>query len=79
MEHELKVIALRAASGGITLREAVRECERFIVTEALKVHDDDKQAVAKLLQISMSSLYRKLGEEPPVFQTGNFSLETELE
>ena len=79
MEHVLKTIALKAASGGITLREAVRECERFIVSEALKVHDNDKQAVAKLLQISMSSLYRKLGEEPPVFQTGNAALDTEFE
>ncbi len=79
MEHELKNIALRAASGSITLREAVHECERFIVFEALKVHDNDKQAVAKLLQISMSSLYRKLGEEPPVLESANPGFDTELE
>ena len=79
MDQELNSIALRAASGGLTLREAVREYERYIVTEALKVHSNNKQAVAKLLQISMSSLYRKLGEEPPVYDTGNAGMDTEYE
>lgn len=79
MEHELKTIAIKATSGGLTLREAVRACERFIIIEALRVHNDDKQSVAKLLKISMSSLYRKLGEEPPQYEAGNLGSEMEYE
>ncbi len=77
--HDLNGITAMAATGGITLREAVRECERLIVLEALRVHNNDKQAVAKILQISLSSLYRKLGEEPPIYQSVTPAGDTELE
>lgn len=79
MENDLDAITRKATSGGITLREAVRECERLILTEALKAHDNDKLAVAKLLQISLSSLYRKLGEEFPIYENVKFSSGVELE
>jgi transcriptional regulator with PAS, ATPase and Fis domain len=47
-------------SGTITLKRAVRKFERNLIIEALKQHHDDKQKVAMLLGISVSSLYRKL-------------------
>ncbi len=79
MEHELRSITIRATSGGLTLREAVRAAERYIILEALKANNDDKERVAKLLQISMSSLYRKLEEEAPVFVVGKLGTEMENE
>jgi transcriptional regulator with PAS, ATPase and Fis domain len=79
VEHELKTITIKATSGSLTLREAVRAYERIIILEVLKIHNDDKESVAKLLQISMSSLYRKLGEEPPSYERGNLGSEMEYE
>ena len=79
MEQELRSITVRATSGNLTLREAVRACERYIILEALKVHNDDKETVAKLLRISMSSLYRKIGEELPLYEAGNLGSEMEYE
>ncbi len=79
MEDELKLITIKATSGGITLREAVQECERFIISEALRYHGNDKVTVARLLQISLSSLYRKIGEEPPVLTGNNRHLDLDLE
>ena len=78
-DNELLTVAARAAAGGLTLRDAVRECERLIITEALKARSNDKQAVAKLLQISMASLYRKVGEELPMFEGRNTDWDTEFE
>ena len=79
VEHELKTVTMRATSGGLTLREAVRECERIIVLEALKLHGNDKRAVARLLKISLSSLYRKIGEEPPVYELSKLGVDLDLE
>ncbi len=79
MDHVLKSVTVKATSGGLTLREAVRECERIIVLEALKAHGNDKVAVAKLLKISLSSLYRKIGEEPVAYDTVKFGMDMELE
>ncbi|HTP12544.1 MAG TPA: helix-turn-helix domain-containing protein [Bacteroidota bacterium] len=79
MEPELKSITAKATSGSLTLREAVRACERFLILEMLKAHHDDKESVAKMLQISLSSLYRKIGEEPPKFDAGHLSSEMQYE
>ncbi len=79
VEPELKAITTRATSGNLTLREAVRACERFIILEMLKAHNDDKDKVAGLLQISLSSLYRKIGEEPPAYEAGHLSSEMQYE
>ncbi len=79
MEPELKSITAKATSGSLTLREAVRACERFIILETLKAHNDDKESVARMLRISLSSLYRKIGEEPPQFEAGHLSSEMQYE
>jgi DNA-binding NtrC family response regulator len=44
------------------LKESVRTYERALIIDALKVNGNDKRKVAKLLGISLSSLYRKLRE-----------------
>jgi transcriptional regulator with PAS, ATPase and Fis domain len=44
------------------LKESVRTYERALITDALRVNGNDKRKVAKLLGISLSSLYRKLRE-----------------
>ena len=44
------------------LKESVRIYERALIVDALKVNGNDKRKVAKLLGISLSSLYRKLRE-----------------
>jgi transcriptional regulator with PAS, ATPase and Fis domain len=48
--------------GSGTLKDAVRSYERALILESLKVNEYDKRKVAKLLGISISSLYRKLAE-----------------
>lgn len=64
-EHVLSSITNKAVTGSLTLKDAVHEYERIVITEALKEHGEDKRNVAKLLGISLSSLYRKIGEEMP--------------
>ncbi len=44
------------------LKESVRTYERALIVDALRVNGNDKRKVAKLLGISLSSLYRKLRE-----------------
>lgn len=44
------------------LKDSVRDFERKVITEALHANGDDKRKVAKLLGISLSSLYRKITE-----------------
>jgi len=61
----LSTITTKAVSGDVTLKDAVHEYERIIITEALRENGEDKRSVAKLLGISLSSLYRKIGEEMP--------------
>ena len=48
--------------GSRSLKEAVRQYERSLILESLRANDNDKRKVAKLLGISISSLYRKLSE-----------------
>jgi transcriptional regulator with PAS, ATPase and Fis domain len=64
-EQVLNSITSKAVTGSLTLKDAVHEYERIVITEALKEHGEDKRNVAKLLGISLSSLYRKIGEEMP--------------
>ncbi len=64
-EQVLSSITNRAVTGNLTLKDAVHEYEKIVITEALKEHSEDKRSVAKLLGISLSSLYRKIGEEMP--------------
>jgi transcriptional regulator with PAS, ATPase and Fis domain len=61
----LSTITTKAVSGDVTLKDAVHEYERIVITEALRENGEDKRGVAKLLGISLSSLYRKIGEEMP--------------
>lgn len=44
------------------LKDSVRAYERSVITDALRVNENDKRKVAKMLGISLSSLYRKLRE-----------------
>lgn len=44
------------------LKDSVRMYERALIIDALKVNGNDKRKVARLLGISLSSLYRKLRE-----------------
>ncbi len=64
-EQVLSSITNRAVTGNLTLKDAVHEYEKIVITEALKEHGEDKRNVSKLLGISLSSLYRKIGEEMP--------------
>ena len=48
------------------LKDSVRQYEREVIQAALKAFGDDKRKVAKLLDISLSSLYRKISD----FDTG---------
>jgi|WetSurMetagenome_2_1015567.scaffolds.fasta_scaffold2146861_1 transcriptional regulator with PAS, ATPase and Fis domain len=51
-------------NGTAKLKDAVHAFERNLIIEALKLNADDKQKVAQLFGISISSLYRKLIEAP---------------
>jgi transcriptional regulator with PAS, ATPase and Fis domain len=53
---------MSALVGSGTLKEAVRTYERALILESLRANGNDKRKVAKLLGISISSLYRKLAE-----------------
>ncbi len=64
-DQVLTSITSKAVTGNLTLKDAVHEYERIVITEALREHGEDKRSVAKLLGISLSSLYRKIGEEMP--------------
>ena len=60
------------------LKDSVRSFERQVIHEALRQHGDDKRVVAKLLGISLSSLYRKISElstedEGRAFQSGGMT------
>ncbi len=46
------------------LKDSVRDFERQVIVEALKRNQDDKRKVARMLGISLSSLYRKISESP---------------
>lgn len=46
------------------LKDSVRDFERQVIVEALKHNHDDKRKVARMLGISLSSLYRKITESP---------------
>jgi transcriptional regulator with PAS, ATPase and Fis domain len=52
-------------TGAMNLKDAVHVFERNLIIEALKLNANDKQKVAQLFGISISSLYRKLMEAPP--------------
>lgn len=73
----LSTITTKAVSGDVTLKDAVHEYERIIITEALRENGEDKRSVAKLLGISLSSLYRKIGEEMPESETEKKGKEVE--
>jgi DNA-binding NtrC family response regulator len=45
-----------------TLKQATEDFERQYIAQVLKVHNNNKELVAKALQISLSSLYRKIEE-----------------
>ncbi len=49
-------------NGTRSLKEAVRVFERNVIMDELQRNNFDKRRVAKLLGISISSLYRKLAE-----------------
>lgn len=76
-EQGLTKITTKAVSGDLTLKDAVHEYERIVITEALRENGEDKRSVAKLLGISLSSLYRKIGEEMPASETENKGQEVE--
>jgi transcriptional regulator with PAS, ATPase and Fis domain len=76
-EHVLNSITNKAVTGNLTLKDAVHEYERIVINEALKEHGEDKRSVANLLGISLSSLYRKIGEEMPVGEEDKKAHETE--
>lgn len=44
------------------LKDSVRQYEREVIQAALKAYGDDKRRVARLLDISLSSLYRKISD-----------------
>lgn len=48
-----------------TLKEAVHAFEKAVIIDSLRVNNGDKRKVARLLGISISSLYRKIGEPVP--------------
>ena len=54
-------ISSDASSTG-ALKEAVRTFERQFIQQALASHGYNKEAVAKILDVSLSSLYRKIEE-----------------
>lgn len=54
------VAGRRGAGYGYTLKEAVRHFEQQFVLAALSRARSDKQRAARLLGISLASLYRKL-------------------
>lgn len=76
-DQVLSSITSKAVTGNLTLKDAVHEYERIVINEALKEHSDDKRSVSKLLGISLSSLYRKIGEEMPVTAEERKAHETE--
>jgi DNA-binding NtrC family response regulator len=45
-----------------TLKDAVDDFERQFITQVLRAHQHNKEATAKALKISLSSLYRKIEE-----------------
>ena len=47
------------------LKKAVHAFEKSIISDSLKANNGDKRKVARLLGISISSLYRKMGEPVP--------------
>ncbi len=49
-------------NGARSLKEAVRVFERNLIMDELQRNSYDKRRVAKLLGISISSLYRKIAE-----------------
>ncbi len=69
VEHLPEYMNQTASSGSVTLsqgshtlKDAVREFERKFIEQALAKHDFNKEATAKSLSVSLSSLYRKMDE-----------------
>ncbi len=54
--------ASTTASGGGTLKDAVKSFERQYIQQALAAHNQNKEVVARVLGVSLSSLYRKIEE-----------------
>jgi transcriptional regulator with PAS, ATPase and Fis domain len=54
--------ALYAFDTGRSMKEAVDEFERQYITQVLRANQFNKEATAKALKISLSSLYRKIEE-----------------
>ncbi len=54
--------ASTASSGGGTLKDAVKSFERQFIQQALSAHNQNKEVVARVLGVSLSSLYRKIEE-----------------
>jgi DNA-binding NtrC family response regulator len=46
--------------GNVPLRSTVRNFERQVIREAIRLHSGDKRAAAAILEISLASLYAKL-------------------
>jgi transcriptional regulator with PAS, ATPase and Fis domain len=49
-------------SGGNTLKEAVRAFERQFIQQTLVANSQNKEIAARVLGVSLSSLYRKIEE-----------------
>lgn len=62
MSDDYITTAMPNLVGSGTLKDAVRSYERALILESLRANNNDKRKVAKLLGISISSLYRKLAE-----------------
>ena len=54
--------SLAVPSGGGTLKDAVKNFERQFIQQSLAIHNQNKEVVARLLGVSLSSLYRKIEE-----------------
>jgi len=54
--------SLAVPSGGGTLKDAVKNFERQFIQQSLAIHNQNKGVVARLLGVSLSSLYRKIEE-----------------
>ena len=50
------------SSGHGSLKDAVRSFERQFIQQTLATHGQNKEIVAKVLGVSLSSLYRKIEE-----------------
>jgi transcriptional regulator with PAS, ATPase and Fis domain len=58
----LAVTATPSLTGVGTLKDAVHNFERQFIQQALMAYDQNKETTAKILGVSLSSLYRKIEE-----------------